>query len=96
MDSIRLSSHGDSVETRTLTLKHLLAPCWRDWMNESGAGLVSQCALRRYRSTSSSQSVSEMVDRVIDSAETYNVPEGQLQHLRELERERNFYEKGVL
>ncbi|KAL5342276.1 hypothetical protein BJX70DRAFT_410417 [Aspergillus crustosus] len=35
------------------------------------------------------------VDRVVDLAETYNVPEEQLQHLRELERERNFYEKGV-
>ncbi|KAL4864793.1 hypothetical protein BDV12DRAFT_175641 [Aspergillus spectabilis] len=35
------------------------------------------------------------VDRVIDLAETYDVSEGQLQHLRELERERNFYEKGV-
>ncbi|KAM5490399.1 hypothetical protein MaudMau93_002597 [Microsporum audouinii] len=35
------------------------------------------------------------VDRLADVAETYNITENQLGHLKELETERNFYEKGV-
>lgn len=36
------------------------------------------------------------VGRLVDSADSYNVTEGQLQHLQDLEKEKNFYEKGVL
>ncbi|PLB52323.1 hypothetical protein P170DRAFT_488913 [Aspergillus steynii IBT 23096] len=35
------------------------------------------------------------VDRLVDSAGSYNVSEVELDHLRELEKQRNFYEKGV-
>ncbi|EFE29698.1 uncharacterized protein ARB_03039 [Trichophyton benhamiae CBS 112371] len=35
------------------------------------------------------------VDRLADVAETYNVTASQLEHLKKLEKERNFYEKGV-
>ncbi|KAI3064685.1 CAZyme family GT109 [Aspergillus niger] len=35
------------------------------------------------------------VGRLVDSADSYNVTEGQLQHLQDLEKEKNFYEKGV-
>ncbi|EFR00244.1 integral membrane protein [Nannizzia gypsea CBS 118893] len=35
------------------------------------------------------------VDRLTDVAETYNVSASQLDHLKKLETERNFYEKGV-
>ncbi|KAL6228795.1 hypothetical protein BDW75DRAFT_235643 [Aspergillus navahoensis] len=34
------------------------------------------------------------VGRLVDEAGTYNVSTGQLEHLRMLERQRNFYEKG--
>jgi hypothetical protein len=36
------------------------------------------------------------IERLADSATTYNVSDSQLEHLKSLERERNFYEKGVL
>lgn len=36
------------------------------------------------------------IQRLTDSATTYNVSDEQFEHLRNLERERNFYEKGVL
>lgn len=36
------------------------------------------------------------IERLIDSATTYNVSDEQLKHLQTLEREKNFYEKGVL
>ncbi|WEW58064.1 hypothetical protein PRK78_003531 [Emydomyces testavorans] len=35
------------------------------------------------------------VDRLTDVASTYNVSEAQLRHLQKLEKDRNFYEKGV-
>ncbi|KAG2418867.1 hypothetical protein HFD88_001969 [Aspergillus terreus] len=35
------------------------------------------------------------IERLADSATTYNVSDSQLEHLQSLERERNFYEKGV-
>ncbi|KAL2854257.1 hypothetical protein BJY01DRAFT_205776 [Aspergillus pseudoustus] len=35
------------------------------------------------------------VDRLVDEAGSYNVPKGQLEHLRMLGKQRNFYEKGV-
>ncbi|KAL4752036.1 hypothetical protein BDW72DRAFT_172330 [Aspergillus terricola var. indicus] len=35
------------------------------------------------------------VDRLVDEAGSYNVSTEQLEHLRMLERQRNFYEKGV-
>ncbi|EGE02320.1 hypothetical protein TEQG_01358 [Trichophyton equinum CBS 127.97] len=35
------------------------------------------------------------VDRLTDISETYNVTASQLEHLKKLETERNFYEKGV-
>ncbi|KAM5475899.1 hypothetical protein MauCBS54593_000581 [Microsporum audouinii] len=35
------------------------------------------------------------VDRLTDTARTYNVSESQLAHLKKLEADRNFYEKGV-
>ncbi|EZF23603.1 hypothetical protein H112_03748 [Trichophyton rubrum D6] len=36
------------------------------------------------------------VDRLADVAESYNVTASQLEHLKKLETERNYYEKGVL
>lgn len=33
---------------------------------------------------------------LVDAAETYNVTHGELEHLRKVEEERNFYVKGVL
>lgn len=36
------------------------------------------------------------IERLTDSATTYNVSDEQLKHLQNLEREKNFYEKGVL
>lgn len=36
------------------------------------------------------------VERLTDSASSYNVSSEPLRHLQELERQRNFYEKGVL
>lgn len=36
------------------------------------------------------------LERLADSATTYNVSVKQLEHLQELEKQRNFYEKGVL
>jgi hypothetical protein len=36
------------------------------------------------------------VERLTDSAATYNVSDDELKHLQDLEREKNFYEKGVL
>ncbi|OJJ77058.1 hypothetical protein ASPBRDRAFT_140550 [Aspergillus brasiliensis CBS 101740] len=35
------------------------------------------------------------VDGLVDSADTYNVSDGQFQHLQDLEKDKNFYEKGV-
>lgn len=36
------------------------------------------------------------MERLADSAATYNVSDGQFEHLRRLEEGRDFYEKGVL